>query len=101
MRVTVSDTVPSASTTLATGDANCTVLSSSRIVTVTLRLAPMEASPTGVPNPTVNVSVGSTTVSLRMVRMMFVLAWLVANVTVALVTPAKSEPASAVPLVVL
>ena len=74
MRVTVSDTVPSASTTLATGDANCTVLSSSRIVTVTLRLVPMDASPTGVPKPTVKVSVSSTTVSLRMVSTMFVVA---------------------------
>ena len=101
VRVTVSETLPTFSTTLAVGALNCRVLSSSRIVTVALTLVPSEASPSCTARPIVNVSVNSTTVSLVMPMMIVWLMTLVPKVSTRFVAPPKSAPASAVPLVVL
>ena len=101
VRVTVSETRPTFSTTLAVGALNCSVLSSSRMVTVALRLVPSEASPSCTARPIVNVSVGSTTVSLMMPSVIVWLLTLVPKVSTRFVAPPKSEPAKAVPFVVL
>ena len=101
VRVTVRLMLPCASVTLAVGALNCTVLSSSVIVTVATVIAPSDASPVGELRPTVNVSGSSTTVSLEMPIVMIRLVTLVAKMSRELVAPPKSEPASAVPLVVL
>ena len=87
VRVTVRLMLPCASVTLAVGALNCTVLSSSVIVTVATVIAPSEASPVGALKPTVNVSANSTTVSLEMPIVMIWLVTLVPNVSRPLVTP--------------
>ena len=69
-----------------------------RIVTVAKAFVPSDASPDCTARPTVNVSVGSTIVSLRIVFVMVSEETFVPNEITAFATPTKSEPATAVPL---